>query len=121
MSDTDPVVRPFAAVLQELNRGRTARELSEELAQLVSAVQETGKAGTLTLTLSLKPSKMTGALELTDKVSVKVPAFDRSASLFFAAADGSLTRDDPSQLKIQFENELAAKRDRDAREAAAGE
>lgn len=114
-------IRPAAAVLQELNRGRSHRELSDELARLTQAVRDTGRPGSVTLTITVKPSKADGAFEIADKISSKIPAFDRPASLFFADESGNLTREDPRQIAIEFDNDFAAKRDRDAREAAAGE
>ncbi len=42
-------VRPFAAVLQEMGGGIPHTELGEKLRDLVKEVQETGRAGTLSL------------------------------------------------------------------------
>lgn len=113
--------RPAAAVLQELNRGRSHRELSDELVKLTQAVRDTGKPGSVTLTITVKPSKADGAFEISDKISSKIPVFDRAASIFFADAEGNLTREDPRQIAMEFDNDLANKRDRDAKERAAGE
>ena len=47
--------KPFAAFLQEQRRGGLHGELSESLQELVRAVEEHRKAGTLTLTVKVAP------------------------------------------------------------------
>ena len=91
--------KPFAAFLQEQRRGGLHGELSDGLAGLVAAVSEHRKAGTLTLTVSVKPTG-DGVVVVTDKVVVKAPEGDRGSSIFFADEDGNLQREDPRQMKI---------------------
>jgi hypothetical protein len=95
-------VKPFAAFLQEHAGGRTHTELSERLVELVSAVQETGKGGTLTLIIGIKPtSKDTaGTVVVSDDVRIKKPAASRPASVFFVGADNNLLRNDPRQMQL---------------------
>lgn len=45
----DPEIRPFSDFIRELGEGTTQRELSEGLWDLLQRVQDTGKAGLLTL------------------------------------------------------------------------
>ena len=47
----DPEVRPFDQVLRELGEGSTLSELSEAMWDVVQRVQDTAKAGSLTLTI----------------------------------------------------------------------
>ena len=48
--------------------GHCVEEATEELAKLIAAVESTGKAGKLTLTIAVKPlSKASGALEVRAK------------------------------------------------------
>ena len=49
----NPTIRPFAEVLSELGEGTTHAELSEAFWELLCRVQETGKAGTLTLVIGV--------------------------------------------------------------------
>lgn len=60
-------IRPFIDTLTALRYGELHDELSEKLNELVAACADTGKAGTLTLTLKLKPSKG-AALEISDEL-----------------------------------------------------
>jgi hypothetical protein len=95
--------RPFADVLATLNKGRTHTELSEKLQQLVGAVIETGKKGSITLQITVEPTKTEGLLEVSDNVTVKMPTFARAASIFFADDEFNLTRNDPNQSSLPFD------------------
>ena len=91
--------KPFAAFLQEQRRGALHGELSERLQELVLAVEEHRKAGTLTLTLSVKPNG-NGVVTISDKVVVKVPEGERGSSIFFTDEAGNLVRDPRGQTTI---------------------
>lgn len=103
-NDTDPDevnIRPFADVLLDLNAGRTHNELSEALHELTQAVKDTGRKGTLTLTIQVAQMKNTGGtLVVSDRVAVKKPQADRVDSIFFTDSDGNLSRKDPRQLTL---------------------
>lgn len=104
--DTDEVVvRPFAAVLQEINGGRLHTELSNLLHEVVAAVNDTGKKGVLSLKLTVQPMKkgQPGTLLVSDQVASSIPKADRLESIFFADATGNLTRKDPNQIPFQLE------------------
>lgn len=124
--DDETVVRPFADWLREQGGGRTHDELSEGLTDLVAAVQATGKGGSLTLTINLKPLEKgnTNALIVTDKVTVKRPLLERSASVFFPDRAGNLHRNDPNQLAFDSLRDVSApaeERVPDHAERAAGD
>lgn len=93
-------IRPFIDTLTALRYGELHDELSEKLNELVAACADTGKAGTLTLTLKLKPSKG-AALEISDEVKVKVPKLEHGSTLMFPTPEGNLQREDPRQLKLE--------------------
>ena len=95
-------VEPFGNILATLQKGTTHTELGRELHELVAVVLETGKAGTLTLTLKVVPSKEWGRIEIHDKVTAKHPERDRYASIYFVADDGNLSRTDPNQLSFEI-------------------
>lgn len=92
----DPPIRPFAEILAELGEGTTASELSEGLWDLLRRVEETGKAGTITLTLTAAWDRA-GRVEIKDAVKLKLPEFSRPATRFFLDKAGNATRRDPSQ------------------------
>lgn len=95
-----PQIKPFAAWLQEQRQGGLHGEVSDALAELVSKVAEHGKAGTLTLTVKVSPSKVDGAVEVDDKLALKAPEPEKSAALFFADSRGNLSRQDPRQPEL---------------------
>lgn len=101
-SDPDRQVRPFAAFLQEQRGGLTHSELSDALAEVTAAVLETGKAGSVTVTLKIKPAGKGDAsmVFVTDTVATKVPRADRAETLFFADSAGNLARKDPRQTEL---------------------
>lgn len=97
----EKTVAPFVRFLQEHRNGRLAHELAEALNELVQAVTETTKPGTLTLAIKVKPAdKGTGALMVSDNVTVKRPVAERGASVFYADDHNNLTRRDPRQPEL---------------------
>lgn len=93
------MVRPFAEVLSEVNKGVVADEAATSLAALVTAVKETGKKGRITVTLEVAP--FTGNDEIakvSGTVAVRAPKAEPPASIFYQDEDGNLTRNDPNTL-----------------------
>ena len=110
--------RPFADIVRALNRGRTHTELSRQMQLLVAAVEETGKGGSITLTIKVSPTKSDGVLEVVDNVTVKAPTHTRAASLFYADDDHNLVRDNPRQESLWGGADITGDRsDRPARKA----
>lgn len=91
---------PFADILITLDKGRTHSELSTKLQQLVAAVAETGKKGSLSVSLTIAPSKSEAPFEVLESVVLKLPAPTRRASLFYADDDMNLVRKDPNQMAL---------------------
>lgn len=109
--------RPFADILLALNRGRTHTELSVGMQELVAAVEDTGKKGSITLTINISPTKSEGVLEVTEAVAVKSPTHTRAASLFYADDDHNLVREDPRQMTLELREVTADPSDRQLRKA----
>lgn len=100
-------VRLFTDVLRDMRFGETLDELSDEFNKLVNSVENTGRAGEMTLQIKLKPSTA-GAIEVTDLIKVKLPAPLKGSSLFFATPEGNLVRNDPRQKEIPGLKEVGA-------------
>lgn len=92
--------RPFADVLRELN-GETYDELTIQLGELVTAVMQTGKAGSMSLSLKISANG-TGSVTITDEVKVKIPEAARPKTMFFATESGSLMRNNPRQHELSL-------------------
>lgn len=105
--DDDTVIRPFADWLREQSGGKTHDELSEALWDLVARVRDTGKKGTVSLTVTVAPMKNDlDVLVVTDEIKLRLPEHDRKASLFYPDKDGNLTRTDPNQLSFESLREV---------------
>lgn len=99
----------FAAFLCQHAKGRSERELSAEMRKLVEAVEETGKGGSITYTLTLKPEpRAEHTVLVTDEIKTKLPSLDRPASIFFADERYRLVRTDPRQMSFESFSEESA-------------
>lgn len=97
--DADGIVDPreFSAFL--LDRGATHEELTVKLHDLVQAVRDTGKKGSLTLKLTVTPFKNDpDVLEVHDDVKLVMPQHDRKPGIFYPDKDGNLSRNSPQML-----------------------
>lgn len=97
---TKPTPKTFAAVLGALRYGELSDELDAELSKLTHECATTGRPGSLTLTIKLKPGKGRH-FAITDEVKVKLPKADRGETLMFPTPEGFLSRNDPKQLAIE--------------------
>lgn len=98
----DRRIRPFADWLVEQRRGLLHAELGEGLNELLDAVVELGKPGTLTLTVHVKPAGVGDeTVFVSDAVKVNKPQADRPAALFFVDDERNLSRENPRQLSFE--------------------
>lgn len=94
-----PTPRSYTDTLNALRFGTLSDELTDALQQLTNKCADTGRAGTITLTLALKPGKG-GQIEVFDDIKVKLPKEERGSSLMFATPEGNLQREDPRQHEL---------------------
>lgn len=93
-------VGDFATFLAS-TRPKTNTELSEELNKLVAAVRDTGKPGSLTLTVTVKPvDGGTTVLAVHDVIKTKRPEHNRLGSLAYPDRNNNLTRTDPNTMPL---------------------
>ena len=90
----------FWTWLREHKQGALHGELSEQLSELVSAVLEHNKAGTLTIKISVAPTKDGSTVFVSDDVKASVPTADRGGSIMFADDEGNLSRNNPRQMEL---------------------
>ncbi len=95
-------IRPFAEFLQQQRRGALHGEISEQLHDLLQSVKETGKAGSLTLQIKVKPAAKGNAEQvlISDLTVAKKPQTERPESIFFLDNEGNLSRSDPRQIEL---------------------
>lgn len=90
---------PFFGALYQLERqtGELSADLVEHVDRVIAGVNDSGKAGKVTLVLGIKASEEhRGALIAAAKVSSTVPKGDPSRAYFFMDK-GRITEDDPAQ------------------------
>jgi len=107
-TDTEPDdgPQPFSQWLFAQRDGVTHAELTDGLAALAEAVMETGKSGSLTLTIKVGKASKNGGHQMlvSDAVVLKAPTATRTESIFFYDADtGSLMRKDPLQPQLPLQ------------------
>lgn len=100
---------PFSQQLAFLSKGSLDAELTQALADVVKAVRETGKAGSVTLTLKvgMLNQRDENAVKVSPAVKITTPKLPPYESVMFSTADGDLLRDDPKQRKLDL-REVAA-------------
>lgn len=112
-------MRLFTDVLRDWRNGRLVDRLTDEMAKLTAAVDETGKEGSLTLSIKLKPKTdnrgVIDIVELHADVTTKIPRHDLPAQVFFLTTDGDLVKDDPTQREMFVAADVGDASDRPAR------
>lgn len=90
----------FAAMLAQV-RPRTDVEAAEMLRKVIEAVKATGKVGSITLRLDVKPADgLMDAVVVYDRLSQKVPEKTREGSMAFVTREGDLSRTDPGAMPL---------------------
>jgi len=99
-------VKPITDTLRLLDGGAFIDLASAKLAEAVRAVEETGKAGKVTITIDLKRSS--SAIEVTPRVTCKVPEPKPDSTLLWATVEGNLTPANPNQQSLELRPVAAA-------------
>jgi ribosomal protein S28E/S33 len=89
----------LSEIIREARAGLLDLEASQKLAEVVQAVRETGKAGTLTIKLSVKQNGDRG-IAIDPTVAHKAPCESLGTILMFSDDDGNLSRSDPQQAEM---------------------
>ena len=100
--------QPFIKMITELRYGTLLDDLTQEMQKVVNACQDTGKKGTLTLTINIAPGKG-GEVSITDKIVAKAPEHEKEASIMFITSEGNLQRNDPRQIDASTLKTIANK------------
>lgn len=100
--------RPFADFLADHNAGQGHRKAGETLQDLVAAVVDTGKKGSMTVTITVEPMKnaQDGTLLTHIAVASKIPTLPEKAAIFYADTENNLRRTDPRQLSFDSLREV---------------
>ena len=95
-------MKAFSIFLAELNEGATHSAITADLAELLRTVQNTGRAGALTIKIKVAPSMRTQSGSV-DKVNITadrvlaLPKPEGQVDFFYLTEDGETTRNHPKQ------------------------
>ena len=96
-------MRLITDILREIRKGRPVEEATIALNDVVRAVDETGKPGSVTITLKISPAKHGGPEKtLTAEIKAKKPIAEIAPAVFFSDAEGDLFRFDPRQEEMEL-------------------
>lgn len=88
--------KPLTDVMGEIEAGRFLDEATEASYNIIAAVMDTRKVGTLKIELTFTPTGK-GTVNVDAALKIKLPEHDRPSTTFFVGKDYSLLRRDPSQ------------------------
>jgi hypothetical protein len=115
--------RSFLNIIEAHKNGRAITEISRALKTLTSAVQLTGKGGSVTLTMKIAPASKgdAGTLVFLPKVKATIPEAEVPGSIFYADDDFNLVREDPNQAKLDLKTAAPEAPAKPLKEVGAGE
>lgn len=92
-------MKPFSSTLAEIRGGNCNDEMAEAIAEVTRQVRLTGKAGSVTLKLSIEPATPGDSerIVLHDEVTSRLPKPPQPATFFFADDHNNLSLKDPQQ------------------------
>lgn len=96
-------LRPFEETAKQIRRGFFLIELAEKLAAVAQAVDATGKQGELNIKLTIKKISRVGAMEISDKITTKIPTEPAETTMVFVTPEGNLLTQDPRQQSLDLE------------------
>ena len=95
------MTKPLTDTLRMLQGGAFNSQCGDKLAEIVKAVDETGKPGRLTITINLK--RAGGAMQVLARFSDKTPEEIPDADMFWPTVEGNLSIDNPAQRKLDLQ------------------
>jgi len=98
------MIRPITDTLRHIGGGVFIDIASDKLAELVAAVDSTGKSGSIDLKIKMKKATRGGAMHITGTVKLNKPAEEPMEAMLFATPEGNLTVDDPHQQKLDLKS-----------------
>ena len=99
--------KPIANTLALLHGGTFLDNAADKLAELVKMVDETGKAGKLTLSLALK--KVGGAMQIEAAIKASIPEAKPDSTMLWPTVEGNLVLDNPAQQRLDLRDASAPK------------
>ena len=111
--------KPITDVLRMLQGGAFNAECGDRMAEIVKGVDETCKAGRLTITIDVK--KAGAAVSVLAKVTDKTPEEQADADLYWPTVEGNLSLQNPAQRQLPLEPVPSANRQIESIDPSTGE
>ena len=95
-------ITSFTGLINSQEYGALAHDLDEKMRTLLLAVTETGKPGSITVTITATPRKdLSGTpVNLNAKDSVKLPKLPRPSTILYVLEDGTASPHHPKQMQM---------------------
>lgn len=89
-------------LIRDMDQGNLQYELARRMTEIINAVRESGKKGSLQLTISISPLPKFGAnaVEVVPAIKVSVPQPEYKRTIRFITDDLRLIGDNPDQRKF---------------------
>lgn len=103
--------KAFAVFLQDLRDGRAHAELSAQLGELLAKVKDTGKGGSITFKLKIKPAGRGADVDkvvISDAITVDLPKPERGEDFFWLTDANDLSRNHPRQGNLELRDATPA-------------
>lgn len=98
------MIRPITDTLRHIGGGVFIDTASDKLAELVAAVDSSGKSGKIQLNITVKKATRSGAMIISGKVLMTKPAEEAMEAMLFATPEGNLVTEDPHQQKLDLKS-----------------
>jgi hypothetical protein len=95
------MAKPLTEILKMLSGGSVDGEAGDKLSELVSAVDSTGKVGTLTIKISVKKTSKS-AMSVLANIKMTKPQDAPDSTLMFPTPEGNLLLNDPRQQSLEL-------------------
>lgn len=93
--------RLFTDELKDLRGGELIDELTDQMADLITAVDSARKPGSITIVLTVKPASPNSSAQIiADRVTLKLPEKHSNETIVFPTPEGSFLLDNPKQAKL---------------------
>lgn len=96
------MIRPITDTLRQIGEGVFIDTASAQLAELVCAVDSTGKSGKIDLTITVKKASRGGAMLVAGKIRLTKPAEAPMEVMLFGTPEGNLVQNDPHQQSLDL-------------------
>lgn len=89
----------FAEFITDLANGKVSQKLTEKIAEVAAAVEETGKVGEINIKIQIKKEGTVAVVGT--EIKTKIPEHPIHGTLFHFGENGTLLREDPKQMTLK--------------------